>query len=254
MLKVWNVIYPLLLYYAVLLIVFSLAGTIFGNDNEHYVLCQLIATVWTIPVMWPHYRMDQNLRGIGKRSIDWSAVAVTVLLLACLSISLNNILSMSPLVEMSAGFKEATEGFYSGPVWLEIVSSAIATPFLEELVFRGIVYGRIRASLSAGVSIVLSAVLFGIIHFNVVQFLYAFLLGLILSLLVEVYKEVYVAVIGHMAANLIAVIRTETGWLSFMVNGDAFAWGSSLVLLVLGMVVLGVWIYRMKKQKEDASS
>ena len=62
--KIWYIAYPILFYYAVMLITMSLAQWIIGNDYAHIVPCQLFATLITIPFMLPFYRQDQVLAGI----------------------------------------------------------------------------------------------------------------------------------------------------------------------------------------------
>ena len=49
---VWGIIYPITLYYIVLLFGMTIARIIFGNGTDKYMLCQLIATLVTIPVMY----------------------------------------------------------------------------------------------------------------------------------------------------------------------------------------------------------
>ena len=241
--KIWYIVYPLLFYYAVVLITMTVAQWILGSGNEQYVICQLIATVVAIPCMLPFYRQDQALKGIsvGKPKVDkrkllhglWAAIIVI-----CISVACNNLISMTPLVELSEGFKEANAGFYGGTLVAELISSAIATPLLEELVFRGIVFGRLKSMLPKPAAILLSAVCFAIMHFNIVQFLYALLIGIVLSLLVEKAEGLYVAVVGHVAANALAVVRTETGFLAETVDHSVFAWVSSVIVLLVGIALL----------------
>ena len=241
--KIWYIVYPLLFYYAVVLITMTVAQWILGSGNEQYVICQLIATVVAIPCMLPFYRQDQALKGIsvGKPKVDkckllhglWAAIIVI-----CISVACNNLISMTPLVELSEGFKEANAGFYGGTLVAELISSAIATPFLEELVFRGIVFGRLKSMLPKPAAILISAVCFAIMHFNIVQFLYALLIGIVLSLLVEKAEGLYVAVVGHVAANALAVVRTETGFLAETVDHSVFAWVSSVIVLLVGIALL----------------
>ena len=65
--KIWYILYPFLFYYAVMLIIMTIAQWAFGGDATHYVFCQLIATVFTIPSMLPFYRQGQALAGIAKQ-------------------------------------------------------------------------------------------------------------------------------------------------------------------------------------------
>ena len=96
-------------------------------------------------------------------------------------------------------------------------------------------------------AVLVSALIFAALHFNVVQFIYAFLLGIVLALLMEKAGHVYAAVAGHMAANLLAVLRTELGIFSNMTDKSISAWVISVLVLVVGIVVL---YWHLQKEKE----
>jgi hypothetical protein len=238
-----------------MLITMTIAQWIFGDGNGQYVLCRLISTVVTIPFMVPFFTAEQALSGRpvkGLRSLREPAPVIkyalaSIVIAACLSVALNNIISMTPLVEMSSGFKEANEAFYGSTLVLELVSSALFTPILEELVFRGIIFTRLRRELPKYTAIAMSALIFALVHWNIVQFIYALILGFVLALLMERANHLYAAVLGHITANLIAVIRTETGFLSSTVQGDAFSWAVSAALLLTGAA--GVYIFCFRKNK-----
>lgn len=244
--KVWYILYPFLFYYAVMLIVMTIAQWVLGGDATHYVLCQLIATVFTIPSMMPLYRQGQALAGIAKQPFGVTPERIrhagfAMGIMACLGISLNNIISMTPLTERSIGYQQANTDFYGGTMGMEILCLAVFTPMLEELVFRGIIFGRLKDMLARPFAIGISALIFAAVHVNIVQFIYALILGVVLALLMDRAGNVYASMIGHMTANFIAVVRTETHWLDFSVRGDAGAWIFSLVILGAGIVLM--WRY-----------
>ena len=90
--KIWYILYPFLFYYAVMLIIMTIAQWAFGGDATHYVFCQLIATVFTIPSMLPFYRQGQALAGIAKQPLGISRERICHALfaagiMACLGIS-----------------------------------------------------------------------------------------------------------------------------------------------------------------------
>ena len=241
--KIWYIAYPFLFYYAVMLVIMTLAQWVIGSDNEHFVACQLIATLITIPFMTPFYRQDQALAGIPRRRPEVTKkkmvfAVLVVVVTTCIGIGLNNIISMTPLVSISVGYQEANAGFYGSTLVLELLSSALFTPILEELVFRGILFTRLKGVMPRVFAVPISAILFAMMHFNIVQFIYAFLLGIVLALLMERGQSVFYAMLGHMTVNLIAVIRTETGILNRIVAGDAFSWIISVFLLATGLIVL----------------
>ena len=202
--------------------------------------------------MMPFYKQDRALAG--REGIhDWftrerlCVIGVSVLIVACISISLNNIISMTPLVTASVGYQEANANFYGSTLVLELISSALMTPILEELVFRGILFTRLKSMIPKIPAIIVSALIFAAVHFNIVQFIYAFLLGIVLAILMDQADHVYPAIIGHITANLIAVLRTETGILNRTMDKSAFAWVISVVLLVVGV---GALIVLVKKNKQ----
>jgi hypothetical protein len=264
--KIWDILYPLLFYYAVMLITMTIAQWIFGSDDAHYVLCRLLSTVVTIPFVMPLYREAQMLAGKdpnpfkipvhkaeeagkGAQQNLLLRALIIVAIVACLGISLNNLISMTPLVEISTGYQEANAAFYGSTLILELISSALLTPIIEELVFRGIIFTRLRRDLPKLPAVVLSALIFAMVHWNIVQFLYALLLGLALALLMEREDHLYAAVLGHITANLIAVVRTETGFLAWTVQGDVLSWAVSVAFLIAGVV--GLYLFCIRSVYND---
>lgn len=252
--KVWYILYPFLFYYAVMLILMTVAQWIFGSGNEQFVLCQLVSTLFTIPFLLPFYRQDQAMAGIvpgtwRPTKQNMSAAGISVLIAACIGVGLNNIISMTELVNISAGYQEANAGFYGSTLVLELISSALFTPVLEELVFRGIIFGRMRKMMPKIPAILLSSAVFAVMHFNIVQFLYALLVGIVLALLMERGGHVGYVMLGHMTVNFIAVIRTETGFLARTVAGDVFSWAVSVCLLLVGLALLGIYCMAMVQKK-----
>lgn len=246
--KIWDILYPIGMYYVTMVIMMFLAQSFFGTGTENYMLCQILASVVTIPVIYSFYRHDRLLsQRAALRELAEKSMIKTVLwemvIAALFGIALNNLISMSPLVEISGGYQEANAHFYGGALAAELIGSVLIVPLLEELLYRGVVYYRLKESLPFVPSVLISAALFGLIHFNVVQFLYAFLIGMILAIFVEKSGHMYGAVVGHMTANAIAVIRTETGWLAGTADGSAFAWIVSVMLLLfgLGFLYFGLW-------------
>ena len=173
-----------------------------------------ISAAITIPFMYfASYKPTQQMF-VKKPKIDRALfinVLWVIVITLFISFALNNIITMSPLIGLSEGYARANESFYASTLVIELIGSAILSPIMEELVFRGIVFGNMRKIMNVPQAVFLSALLFGLIHFNIVQFVYAFLLGLVLAAFMYKSGHVYAAMIGHITANAFAVIRTETG-------------------------------------------
>lgn len=249
--KAWEIIYPVGMYYVAITIGIFLAQFIFGTSNENYMLCKIIGSLAALPIVYSDYKSDLSREGrYGKKipltkSFVFNVLAVVGITI-CISISLNNIISMSPLMTMSEEYENASNAFYGSTIILELIGSAFITPLLEELLHRGVVYGRLRKMMNMWPAVILSALVFAMLHFNVVQFVYAFLLGIVLALFVEKTGHIYPAVVAHMVANGIAVIRTETGILLGTVDGSVSAWVISVGLLLIGLIGLIAYIKKIK--------
>ena len=252
--KIWAIVYPVAMYYAAITIGIFIAQLIFGSGNESYMICKIIGSLVAIPVVYSEYKHDLMRDGKYGAKPHFSAekcvnILAVIGITVCISISLNNLISMSPLVQMSEEYQNASDAFYGSTIWMELLGSALITPFLEELLHRGVVYGRLRKMMGIWPSVFVSALIFAILHFNIVQFIYAFLLGSVFAIFVEKTGRLYPAVVAHIVANAIAVVRTETGFLLGTVDGSAFAWMVSVGLCVAGVIGLVIYVVAMNKRK-----
>lgn len=252
--KIWDIAYPVLMYYVALSVGSYIAQMVIGGGIENYMLCKTIGSLAAIPVVYADYKKDLMLTGrFGLKSPftkqDAKQLLMIIGITICLSVGLNNVISMSPLVQMSEEFQNASDAFYGTTIWMELLGSALVTPFLEELLHRGVVYDRLRRMMDKWPAIIMSALVFAGLHFNIVQFIYAFLLGIVFALFVEKTRNLYPAVIAHIVANGIAVIRTETGFLQGTVDGGVFAWIVSIVLCLMGIGVMFVFMKREAAQE-----
>ncbi|MBR3810884.1 MAG: CPBP family intramembrane metalloprotease [Agathobacter sp.] len=254
--RIWTIAYPVLMYYVAISLGIYIAQMIFGADTEHYMLCKIIGSLVAIPVVFADYK--QNLIMTGrykvKNPVANNEIILLIMILSCtvfLSLGLNNIISMSPLVTMSAEYQNANASFYGGAFLIEFISAALITPFLEELLHRGVVYGRLRAMMGIWPSVIVSALIFAGLHFNIVQFVYAFLLGMVFAIFVEKTGKLYPVVIAHMVANGLAVIRTETGFLQSTVDGSASAW---FISIGFGLIGIGILIMIIGIQKKEETN
>ncbi len=256
--RIWEIIYPVCMYYVAITIGVFVAQLMFGAKNETYMLCKIIGSLVALPVVWSDYKRDLIMTGRygTKEKISKSTLIEFIFVIGItvfISISLNNIISMSPLVENSVGYENASNAFYSSTITLELLGSALITPILEELLHRGVVYGRLRRMMGLLPSVLWSSFIFAILHFNIVQFTYAFLLGIVFALFVERTGKLLAAVVAHVVANTIAVVRTETGWLSGTVDGSVSAWLISGGLLLVGIGMFIIFIGKIIHTKKDVT-
>lgn len=92
---------------------------------------------------------------------------------------------------------------------VQIIGLGILVPVAEELIFRGLVYARIRRRLPVWTSILLASAIFALYHGNMIQILFAFPMAVILSLLYEKGRWMGCPILFHMGVNLTTVVLTH---------------------------------------------
>ena len=101
----------------------------------------------------------------------------------------------------------------------ELLGSCLVIPIAEELLFRGVVYKRLKLYFGVTPALIGSALIFGIMHVNLVQFLYAAVIGLLLAFVLEKTGKLSMAVFGHIAAILWRCCgRRQDGWSSVFIR------------------------------------
>lgn len=255
--KVWNILYPILIYYVVSNIVMSLAIWAFGitaeNYSENYTMLQTIAAAVSLPVLYGFYRKDQmmftvfqqrmaNAREGMAKGTKVSYAVCAFLCGALAGLTLNNVIGATGLTELSEGYQNVTAQFFAGNILFEIVGIGILVPLVEELLYRGIVYARLTDWIGILPAAVVAAFIFGGLHLNLVQFIYAFLMGLLLVYLLELTHHLLGAIVAHIGANLVTVLRTETEFLDWMKESAAVYWIATVVMAaVCAAIILFLW-------------
>lgn len=141
-----------------------------------------------------------------KLSIPKVLILVGIALVS--SIGLNLLFTAIGLSQVSASFNEVKNAQYSVNFIFGIFLYGIVSPIAEEIIFRGIMYNRLKRIFPSWLAIFLSALLFGIFHWNLVQGLYGFLMGLIIVICYERFKSFWAPLIIHVVANLGIYILT----------------------------------------------
>ncbi len=127
--------------------------------------------------------------------------------------AVNTLIMISPLPRYFTGFSSAAEEIYGPPVFIQLAAVGVIIPAAEELVFRGMVFLRLRKRYSFAVSAWVSAGVFGLYHGNLLQGIYGFVMGWILAWAMERKGTIKAAMAIHMAANIASVVLTEAGYL-----------------------------------------
>ena len=97
------------------------------------------------------------------------------------------------------------EELFSAGLLLQVIGLGLVVPVLEELLYRGILYDRLKEFLTGKTAAAAAALIFALAHGNMIQFLYALPMALILHWLCEKGGSLTLPILFHMGANLISV-------------------------------------------------
>ena len=220
--KLWAVLKPFFVYYIVRSAAYLLltaavdamagiaAGTaVLGTDGGN-VMTGIVngasMVLGALPLL-PMLRAELRERSTRKpetesRSVRLRRLAAVMALASAASAALNGLFSLSGLTRYSDAYRQIEAQQYAVPVWLGIVLYGVVSPVCEEIVFRGIIYNRLRQDQGAVSAAVASALLFGLFHGNMVQGLYAACMGLLIAFAYEKGGRFYFPCVFHGMANL----------------------------------------------------
>ena len=229
--NIFGLIYPLGIYYvAQIIIVIIFAVYIIANnpeaasDKELYtdlvmkqaITITLVSDAVLIPIMIILMKFDSNrVKKKGLKKVLQNVEPAKFLLIipfAFLGMMVCNLLATFALSVLPESFTKsydsAAASIYSGNKVVMVIAVALVGPILEELVFRGVLYNRLKDMFGVVVAVLGSAITFGVFHMNWVQGIYAGTLGLLLAFLYYKYKSIIAPIMMHVTCNSISLVAT----------------------------------------------
>ncbi len=264
----WRIIYPSLTFCAVSTLgsVLFLLGILAYLYIQGMTDAETAITLWTemfsrnsclltigvalvsIPLMLWFMHWDKARKGGVTRYCRVSAIyyVMALFLGACVSMTVNNLMSLSGLMEIyTKALEEIGAALYQGNIWMELMGIGLIAPVAEEMVFRALTMGRMREHLGAFLSIFLSSVIFAACHGNLIQGIYAFILGLLLGYAYEKYHHLLAPIAIHAGANVMSVLVSETGCMDVLYQNTTICLGGTAIFAAISVAMIGVIQYRV---------
>lgn len=177
-----------------------------------------------------------------KRKEKWVA-PLGGLVTLCMIIAGNAIIAGIGLVEQSTGFQQAASSQFSAPLLLGILCYGIATPIVEEMLFRGVVYTKGKSLYSFEKAALFSTVLFAAYHMNIVQGAYALLMGALICYFYDYFGSFGWPLFVHMASNILIYVCGKMGW------SDSFLFSLPVGIVLLLIGAAGLWILQKERRR-----
>ena len=182
--------------------------TIFSKSYSH-VMILTYAVIFLALVLWFALRRRDPLREIGINPVKISHLpglavfglsvqAVTSITIAMFSVF------MGPIGEQT---QQSYDNMFGPETTVAMfVFMAVATPIIEEIIFRGLVHKNMKTIMPRGAAVILSSLCFGLCHGEIYRVIYATLLGILLASVCEKYGSIIPSIVIHMAFNTMSFV------------------------------------------------
>lgn len=159
-----------------------------------------------------------QIKKISSRDAQYS-----ILLGVLLNIGLVSVMFiMSEVDDFKHMIDAITQGydkmFNSVPIGMLLFSVGIFLPFIEEIIFRGLVVNELSAGFTLKTVIAIQAMVFSLMHFQLINFIPLLILGLLLGFLRISTSSLTAPILMHASFNLINLLFTSKLHFSLCAN------------------------------------
>lgn len=223
--QVWRVVYPCGIHFLISQIVANVGlavilkgmGGTMDDFNSHTIfLTGITALLTMIPCLY-FYKRDVRARvtgGLipkaGGRRLKVGEGLWLLLIGASLATFANMLVAALQNILPVREYQETMNQITSGKsIWMLVFWMGIVAPIAEEMVFRWLIYFRLRDYMRMGMAMAVSGILFGIYHMNLTQAVYASILGMMFAYFLEITGNLWASVLLHIGANCWSVLMPE---------------------------------------------
>ena len=165
--------------------------------NQYGIFILLLLFVFWFPLFYKKHHNEVNE--------NKSNLFIIYLLLLGSSFSLfyNSLLSIINQIY------SITDLFVMKTNWLlGLLGTVLCGPILEEYLFRGIVYERLKKQTTVKKAILFTGILFSFLHINLFQIIYAFFVNFLFIISYERFSTIKAPILVHISGNLTSLLFT----------------------------------------------
>lgn len=201
------------------------------------------AALWALRALPESSFSLRELAGGLPRGRAWRLVLAVVFNNLSLSIGLFGLSRLSgvPLVEARDIGPSQAEATFEGRALFLVLVAVVAAPLVEELVFRGVLFRKLRFQYGAGIALLSTSLLFAALHPG--RQLNMAMLGVQLVLLYTSTRTLWAPVLAHLINNSVGVgVLIASSGVELDQEGPGLA--ATVVALGLGGAGLGWFVRR----------
>ncbi len=224
--RIWKCIWPFIAdlvfsaaLSALLATVISVIYNITGRSADSGIMLRhvVLITGITDAVLLVFFRYIMIKDDERRRAYGYSAFRIPVpesfSIKKAVAVAVSAVL-MSGAVELAVGLLVHSDPEYDSvaamiaapSLLVQVIVVGIVGPIMEEVLFRGLIYRRLRDYTGVMWAMILSSALFGLAHGNLTQGVFAGIFGMILAMYYEHYGSLWACCTAHMANNIFSIV------------------------------------------------
>ena len=165
------------------------------------------------------------------------------------TVGMQGLMILIQLAAPQSIWQEMAALIFDSNILLQVLAVGIAAPIAEEVIFRGLIFKRMRERYNRWPSIIISSVIFGLIHGNLIQFIYAFILGVLMAYTYEKFGSIWAPIIFHVIANMLSILMTHVQILQWIYT-DAIRLAATIIIGACLSSILFLRIQKFHHEKQ----
>ena len=148
------------------------------------------------------------------------------------------------------GMNNVAEEFFCGKTAVELISIGILYPITDELLFRGLLYGRLSSRMPKYAAAVFASLIYAFYSTTFTQGVYAFCISILLIFIYDRYGSIAAPILFSIAANIITVLEKEKGILGMCYSSFGRFIGITIglcVFIILCVLFVERFVYKNEK-------
>lgn len=185
-------------------IILQLTNDVIALTLAHQYSLMLLSALITVLILVFTFRLRKRdaIKELHIRPVPLARVPWYVLLGVSLQPAARLLLTLLPQKWLQNFADTNPLNQTSDPLAVELISAIIAVPVLEELIFRALMFPRLRRGMGTFFAVLVTAGTFGAIHGHPVSFVYASVLAVVMTwLMIQNNESVIASILCHAGFN-----------------------------------------------------
>ena len=190
--------------------------------NDYKIIIVLLNALIFFPFINKQY---QKVKSVKNNKLNPKDILLLLLMGSSFSIIFNSIIfTLNDIIPIESYTKPSN-------ILTLFVATCLIGPIMEEYLYRGIVYERLKRMTTPMKAILLTTIIFGLVHSGMIGILYAMIINFMFIYVYELYSNLKASIIFHISAN------TSILLLGNLLNSY---WYYKEIALILSIIILVV--------------